>query len=127
MEAHCLDCTRTFWSIGDDMKTVDMVTIVCLLWAPMGCSQVFGEDPDCVEYGELYNAKFVPTPECCSGLVAQTPFEQLTPPDGEEGFGFTRDCRALHTLGTLVCTACGDGVCDPAIENRCNCEEDCGP
>jgi hypothetical protein len=93
----------------------------------MGCTDVVGEASDCVEYGQLYNAKFVPTPECCPGLVAQAPFRQLEPPEGEVGFDFRRDCQPIHTTGTLICTDCGDGICDPDTESRCTCEEDCGP
>ena len=74
-------------------------------------------DGDCVEdcYGD--GEKFMDFETeglCCPGLVAVP--DCMISGDG--------DC-SCPKCPCYVCTACGDGVCDPETEHKCNCPEDC--
>jgi hypothetical protein len=78
------------------------------------------KDPKrCYKKGEIVPRGSVPSPTnfCCEGLV-EIPekefcklMQQPIPPVG----GFVG-----------VCAACGDGRCESAIEDSCNCPQDCG-
>lgn len=56
--------------------------------------------------------------KCCEGLVLKTPIRCAE-------ISKTNDnCNSMEGCGT-VCIACGDNICDPIFENKCNCKEDC--
>lgn len=72
----------------------------------------------CLDIGETGQVKGEPGPDgwklkqkCCEGLVDKESIEV---------------CGKGITGGYIyTCVACGDGVCERDIENRCNCAEDC--
>jgi len=53
---------------------------------------------------------------CCQGLKAR-----------ELILGYQGNCGTGNAPGgyAAVCLACGDGVCEKSLENKCNCPEDC--
>ncbi len=84
----------------------------CELWDFYNgeCGPDYVKELACVELGESLS----PGKVCCEGLVGKTPARI-----GGDGI-----CGMI--VGSFgVCVACGDGVCDEAFENRCNCAEDC--
>lgn len=60
--------------------------------------------------GEILNDNKAPTP-CCKPLKGREAKDICGVPSGG---GEQR-----------ICLACGDGKCDPELENTCNCPEDC--
>ena len=84
----------------------------CELWDFYNgeCGPDYVKELACVELGESLS----PGKVCCEGLVGKTPARI-----GGDGI-----CGTI--VGSFgVCVACGDGDCDEAFENRCNCEVDC--
>ena len=94
------------------------------------CSQDCQDTPittpekDCAVNGEsptnfdMTTGKIIPGGKpCCDGLKAIGP---KTPQDAlDKG-------ACMHKMGTVgVCRPCGDGICNPEYEDRCNCPEDC--
>ena len=56
--------------------------------------------------------------KCCSGLTEVPDFP--IPSTGN------LTCDELSAAGSnLICSACGNGICESEWENRCNCPEDC--
>lgn len=92
-----------------------------------GCGGTCGECPpgvDCVGYKCVVNCIpeggiFFPggTETCCEGLVAVPECEVI----GEGDNPCTPSCLCKESL---VCIACGDGICGDG-ENVCTCAEDC--
>lgn len=56
--------------------------------------------------------------ECCEGL---TEIQDFPVPLTEEF-----NCEEIQPAGNdLICSACGNNVCEKNWENKCNCQEDC--
>ena len=58
----------------------------------------------------------VPTPNeiCCNGLKPLY------------GWEYMEECIAFQDTGLLICSPCGNSVCDTEYkENKCNCPDDC--
>jgi len=72
-------------------------------------NDVASSDAGCRGYGETLD---VPAATCCDGLSG---FRQLVPIDGF--------CEPVNRTGVLTCGRCGDGICDPALENICSCPD----
>ncbi len=66
---------------------------------------------DCAGPGQTV-AVYPGAPQCCPGLTAIPPAIEV---EGE--------CELV--VGASICSPCGNDVCDPGWENRCNCPEDC--
>lgn len=97
------------------MKTIWIATSLCLLAAPLSsCSS-----PTCASAGTIFDGKTVPRPSCCEDLVHGT---LMVVGEGEDG---ELACESVSLPGEVVCPPCGDGSCQRAFENVCNCPEDC--
>jgi hypothetical protein len=72
-----------------------------------GLTDVASWDAGCRGYGEMLD---VPAATCCDGLSG---FRQLVLIDDF--------CEPVNRTGALTCGRCGDGICDPALENICSC------
>lgn len=63
----------------------------------------------------------------------QTFFEKLRGKNDECSAGHTRKCGEVNGDGECdyksnsvpYCMPCGNGICQPNLENKCNCPEDC--
>ena len=81
-------------------------------------------DTVCVNLGESGpNASMGPSDpninkKCCNGLVLTSPIRCA------KISKINNSCTSMEGCGT-VCVACGDNVCDPKYENKCNCKNDC--
>jgi hypothetical protein len=75
------------------------------------CPEVKSEE--CTREGEYKNES---DSECCPGLV-----------EGSGKVIYDKDCIIPPNIGVSlpICIACGNGVCDDELENKCNCPEDC--
>jgi hypothetical protein len=78
---------------------------------------------DCIPAGRSIDAR-VAQSYCCEGTRSiDTSIE--THERFEE---YPRGCGpSLLPPNAKTCSACGNGICDTPVENRCNCEVDCGP
>ena len=65
-----------------------------------------------VALGEASELKSTSPVECCKNLIKR-PIKASC------------DRVSIHNLQERVCLACGDKNCDFALENSCNCPEDC--
>jgi len=113
-----------------------------------GCALACGNRPCTevpVERCELHGC--VVMTNCSGQAVCTSPFSAPPPACGPLSYygqavaccaGLVRRCGAALADGSCdmtaggyngfaQCLACGDGRCDSAFENRCNCPEDCGP
>ncbi len=103
------------------------------------CTNADGERPgvDCVmpaapepctKDGELIEGKDARA-HCCTRaqgsltnrIALEQPAESAADPAADE-----RGCVSQGPPSVLVCSPCGNSVCEP-WENRCNCAEDCSP
>ncbi|MBD3261795.1 MAG: DUF333 domain-containing protein, partial [Candidatus Altiarchaeales archaeon] len=73
------------------------------------CGQKYVKNLSCTELGEPQ----LPGHVCCEGLTPIT-----------RAVGSERGC-AIPMGAWPVCAACGDGVCNSKLENKCNCPKDC--
>ena len=81
---------------------------------------------DCAVNGEsptdfdMTTGKFVPEGKpCCEGLKTIYPKRESCLDDLERGL-------SVEVTGSRgICRPCGDGVCNPEYEDRCNCPGDC--
>ncbi|GEM_PF-4104551 len=69
------------------------------------------KDDECVGPGETAGV-YPGAPACCPGLKALSPAVMV---NGECEFA----------MGAVTCSPCGNGICEPGWENKCNCPEDC--
>ena len=72
----------------------------------------------CIKAGAVYQSPAVlgeKKGECCDGLAS------IEESNVMQAFS---DCP-LEVGGALICSACGNGSCEIAWENKCNCPEDC--
>jgi hypothetical protein len=70
---------------------------------------VASSEAGCRGYGENLD---VPGATCCEGLSG---FRVYGLVDGV--------CEPANRTGALTCGRCGDGICDPALENACSCAD----
>lgn len=86
-------------------------------------SSIFAGAPTCLKEGVTGVVKGTPArsnDSCCEGLK-----ERETIKGCETSCKVACGGRLENEVSTFVCIACGDKKCNPKLESKCNCPEDC--
>jgi hypothetical protein len=119
-----LNCTSLYW-FDNDNKSCGQKEF-CGMYMYLGlqtfesktqCEKVLNESVSCFKEGEspnlIYNNE-----SCCAGLKHVQSLYRINTNQGEE------ECVDVNMTYSM-CINCGDGSCNEAIENKCNCPQDC--
>lgn len=104
-------------------KWVMLIIVIIILLIMGGYFYLNAEksEDSCIKAGEIKQSPAILGEirgECCEGLTEIQEFP--VPLAGEF------NCDEIQPAGNdLICSACGNNVCEKIWENKCNCPEDC--